>query len=1017
MNDAFFKPSLNVESFIGENSSVDTERFLLFMKAYYEWMQSTTLSLTNKAGTFVVGETIVGTISGAIGSIKEVKTNSIVIAPTSRTVFAYAESLTGQTSGATATINVIKDNVGRASGNILNYKNLEISVDKYVDYLREELYPSIPATYYGDKQLVAQYFKDFYESKSNEQSYRFLFKLLYNEDIDFYYPGEDILRVSDGNFEKTQIIRTEATATGVNSSGNSFDRDIFLFLNKTIRGQTSGVLANVVDIKKFFIGSIEIAEMTLKLVSGTFAAGEDIVDIDDDNLITTIYGILSGVNIIDGGSGYADGDIITITGNGSEAQARVSSIKESPISALSINTVGHGYQLNTTATINNSGTGGSGLTIQVTELANTYTVTSGANTYTVGEISEISIISRGEGYFKKPSITLQDTTIASLGLLSNNLITISNAGTNYGVGNTLIITSLHAGNSGAGIIASVVETTTFDLLFEDGFQMKADGSYYDIIKNEDWLVKGPIKRIELTDFGDGYTPGLLPLISVASTTGAGANLIATGIQGTSANVTVDTSNNITGIGSIRAVQITNFGINYSTANAIANTVGDGNANLIATISGLGIKDGVWVGDDGKIDYKIIQDSYYYQDYSYVIKSGLAFETYSDTLKSIIHPAGLIYFGEIQILNDISVPSSLLDNLERMLVRILSEFSVGGQYADSFISMTLSVESPLITVNTDLNVQEYTIKLLTQNSADASIENRAFVIQVPFELDVTSSPLQLPTTKLVVSYINPIPAYGITYEDIPLFSTGVFGDDWINTPISTLASVAFSDPYDESPAYQSVYSITNKVPNVVSLEISLDQQYSVVIPSLGFMNYTTESVITTSLTSIDTVYLENVIDNSTSIANTTYVSYGKISGTVSSSVQDYAAFTLDAFNDVPIDAIDGVVIGANAPVVVGVGTNFAADFITDDVFVANNQYFIVQAVFGTSNMVIDRNPETPFSNVVAYKVATPTYAFSSVPTSINEGANGTFNVATTFVGSGTTLYWTIDNVTTSAGDFL
>ena len=44
MNDTFFKPSLNVESFIGENSSVDTERFLLFMKAYYEWMQSTTLS-------------------------------------------------------------------------------------------------------------------------------------------------------------------------------------------------------------------------------------------------------------------------------------------------------------------------------------------------------------------------------------------------------------------------------------------------------------------------------------------------------------------------------------------------------------------------------------------------------------------------------------------------------------------------------------------------------------------------------------------------------------------------------------------------------------------------------------------------------------------------------------------------------------------------------------------------------------------------------------------------------------
>ena len=640
MNDAFFKPSLNIESFIGENSSVNTERFLLFVKAYYEWMQSTTLSLTNKTGTFVVGETVVGTTSGGIGSIKEVKTNSIIIAPTSRTVFAYAESITGQTSGATATISIIKDNIGRASGNILNYKNIETSIDKYVDYLKEELYPSIPLSYYGDKKLIAQYFKDFYESKSNEQSYRFLFKLLYNQDIDFYYPGEDILRVSDGNFEKTQIIRTLPTGTGTLS-------DVFLFLNKTIRGETSGVLANVVDIKKFFIGTVEVAEMTLKLVSGTFAAGEDIVDIDDDDLTTTILGIVSGITVIDGGSGYQVDDVITISGDGLEAQAKVSSIKESPISALTVNTIGHGYQLNTEATINNSGTGGTGFIFKVSELANTYTVTSGANTYTVGEISRISVVNRGEGYFKKPSITLQDTTIASLGLLSDKLITISNAGTNYGVGNTLIFTG-GAGANAAGQIASVVESTTFDLLFEDGFQMKADGSYYDIIKNEDWLVKGPIKRIELTNFGTGYTSANLPSITISTTTGSSANLVATNIQGKSANVSVDTSNNITGIGSIRSVEITNFGINYSAANASASAVGDGNANVAVTVSGLGIKEGVLLNDDGKIDYKIIQDSYYYQDFSYVIRSGLVFSVYKDTLKSIIHPAGLQTFGEILI---------------------------------------------------------------------------------------------------------------------------------------------------------------------------------------------------------------------------------------------------------------------------------------------------------------------------------------------------------------------------------
>ena len=1079
MNDAVFKPSLNVESFIGENSSVNTERFLLFMKAYYEWMQSTTLSLSNKTGTFVVGETVVGATSGALATIKEVKTNSIVIAPTSRTVFAYAETVTGQTSGATATISIIKDNVGRASGNILNYKNLETSVDEYVDYLREELYPSIPATYYGDKQLVAQYFKDFFESKSNEQSYRFLFKLLYDENIDFYYPGEDILRISDGNFEKTQVIRTIAVSAD--------NRDIFLFLNKTIRGQTSNVLANVVDIKKFFIGSVEIAEMTLKLVSGTFVAGEDIVDIDDEDLSTTIYGIVSGVTIVDGGSGYEDGDIITITGNGSEAQARVSSIKESPITALTVNTVGHGYQLNTNATIDNSGTGGSGFLVQVTALANTYSVTSGANTYTVGEISGVSILNRGEGYFKKPSVTLQDTTIASLGLLSNNLITIVNAGSNYGVGNTLVFTG-GAGTGAAGQIASVTETTTFDLLFEDGFQMKADGSYYDIIKNEDWLVKGPIKRIELTNFGTGYTSANLPSISITTTTGASANLVATNIQGKSANVTVDTSNNITGIGSIRAVQITNFGINYSTANATANTIGDGNANLVPVISGLGIREGVWLDDDGKIDNKIIQDSYYYQDYSYVIKSGLAFEIYSDTLKSIIHPAGLLNFGEIQILSELGGSSSFVENVQRMLVRIFTHLTVGGQYEYSNISMTLKVHSPLIDTSTNLlNAQEYVVilELATGETSEVSIAENTFVIQVPVDtidtsvttitelilssenyfdvnanildsvtklelvseetsnvsiadisysmqidsqIDTTSLSLPLPASKLVISYTNVFLGYGITYDDIPMLSFGVFDEDWVNTTIETLESITFGDFYYENPPRQSVYSLIDKTPDVVSVAMSsLNQEYSVLISSLGFMNYTTECIITTSSSSIDVIYIESVIDTSSSIAentfvikvpditidtsvipgvteivlspensfidvnanlsiqeyvvsiapqeipnnleaaNTTYISYVQISGTVTSTVQDYSNYTLSAFENVPISSIDNVQFDATAPVIVGTGTNFIADFSGGDVFVANNEYFIVQAVFGATNLVIDRSPITPFTNVVAYKI--------------------------------------------------
>jgi len=51
-------------------------------------------------------------------------------------------------------------------------------------------------------------------------------------------------------------------------------------------------------------------------------------------------------------------------------------------------------------------------------------------------------------------------------------------------------------------------------------------------------------------------------------------------------------------------------------------------------------------------------------------------------------------------------------------------------------------------------------------------------------------------------------------------------------------------------------------------------------------------------------------------------------------------------------------------------------------------------------------------------APPTYTFTSIPTQLNEGgAVGTFNVTTTGVPTGTTLYWTINNVTTTNADFV
>jgi hypothetical protein len=699
-NDANFKPSLHVDKFIPEDPGLDSERFLIFLRAYYEWLQTTTITLTGISGTFVRDEAVTSA-GGGIGIIKEVESGYIIIKMTSRLPFNRAEIITGGTSNATATISAIKDNVIRASGNLQNYKNFEFSIDKYFEYLQDELYPSLPATIYGDKRLLATKFKQFFESRSNEESYRFLFKLLYNENVEFYYPGEDILRVSDGNFDKPQILRAVVTS------------NIFNFLNKTIRGRTSGALANVVDIKIFNLGSTEVAEMTLKLVSGTFLGNEQIINIDNETLTSNTYGMITGFTINDAGSGYEVDNEIIIAGDGSQAKVFVSSISDAPISALKTNEIGHGYQLNANAIISNTGTGGSGLAVRVTELANTYTVISGNNTYTVGEIATVSIINRGTEYIKAPTVTLEDTTISGLGLLSAKLITIANSGIDYGVGNTLVFTG-GSGANAAGQVASVEESVTYDFLFEDEFRMLSEDSYDDIIKNEDWEVSGSIVRIELTNFGDGYESANLPIITVTSTTGSGANLVATNIQGKSANISVDIANNAVGIGAIRAVEIRNFGVNYTTANADLTAIGDGNANLTPIISGLGIGDGAFVNDDGKIDFKFIQDSFFYQDFSYVIKSGLAFNVYKDAIKKIIHPAGLQPFGEILL-------SNLVDISPDFVVTITTQQNTVQEILDFIVDIF-----SLTNVSTSV-VENLEIDITPEANAHSFISNNQYVI--------------------------------------------------------------------------------------------------------------------------------------------------------------------------------------------------------------------------------------------------------------------------------------------------
>jgi len=60
----------------------------------------------------------------------------------------------------------------------------------------------------------------------------------------------------------------------------------------------------------------------------------------------------------------------------------------------------------------------------------------------------------------------------------------------------------------------------------------------------------------------------------------------------------------------------------------------------------------WKNDDGKLSVKkYIQDSRYYQSFSYVIKTGQTIDYWRDVVKRLLHPAGFAFFGQVSIFSE------------------------------------------------------------------------------------------------------------------------------------------------------------------------------------------------------------------------------------------------------------------------------------------------------------------------------------------------------------------------------
>jgi hypothetical protein len=162
----------------------------------------------------------------------------------------------------------MEQNAGAIDGtkNLLAYQDIDTTTDSFLQYFREEIYKNVPDSALIDKRLLAKHIREMYRNKGTEKSYKFLFRALYNEDVDFTYPGDFMLRTSDGRWTEEKYLRV--TGLGEASAG--------AIEGQIVTGDTSSAYARVEKVDQIVEGGTLITELYLGSIVGTFSNTETV---------------------------------------------------------------------------------------------------------------------------------------------------------------------------------------------------------------------------------------------------------------------------------------------------------------------------------------------------------------------------------------------------------------------------------------------------------------------------------------------------------------------------------------------------------------------------------------------------------------------------------------------------------------------------------------------------------------------------------------------------------------------
>jgi len=589
-----------------------------------------------------------------------------------------------------------------AARSLRDNQDIDRTVDSFVEYFRKQYMLNIPKNVLADKRLLTKHIRDFYRTRGSQESYRFLFRALFNQEIDFYYPGDDILRASDGRWVQETRLRVGAPS---NISPRTLE-------GKRIRGVTSGATAFVEDIVATEALGLLVYDMTIREAIGTFTDGERIINVDNTNEFTTVnsqVGSIVAVDVIDGGAYHNLGDSLNISGAGSteDATGVVTEVTNRSAVTLKIAKAGTGYTRDNSRLVV---TGGNGVGFEAKIESYTSQPIAGLsiNTDLIGPMRNVPL--NTPSFFVRRGANTARIATKLTGTVATS--TVSNTITGTG---TAFTTQLNVGDivriigvANTARVHAITNSTSFVSTFTPFQNVSGANAYIGLAAANvgTRLVSAltfsntalfSINAITIINPGRGFTS--VPTVTVVDDFITRLNL-SDGFGNILGNNAVVIANNAPG--TITKMRVTGAGSNFNKYDdAIILNTTQSNAALIETQSssfangaastrylnrkktfsaigrakpsGFVLFPGRYIDTKGFLSWNNrLQDNFYYQEFSYVIRVDQMLSKYRDIIKAVLHPAGTKMFGDYIISSSANAVIVVIDEAPSIARGVVTE---------------------------------------------------------------------------------------------------------------------------------------------------------------------------------------------------------------------------------------------------------------------------------------------------------------------------------------------------------